>query len=117
MGYYWPIMKANVKSNVRRSQACQLYSNLIHALTIELHSLSTSWSFSGPSILLIQCLEVTYESLQLKCSTKWLDAIALKQASRAIAASFIDVTWFAGLAFLSVFLSVNVTKFVKSYVR
>ncbi|KAJ6853189.1 uncharacterized protein M6B38_251610 [Iris pallida] len=47
MGYYWPIMVADVIDNVRKCKACQIHADFIHQPSEFLHPTVASWPFEA----------------------------------------------------------------------
>lgn len=94
LGYHWLTMEADSLSFARRSQACQLHGNRIHAPAVELHSLAAPWLFYTWAFDLIGPIKPPSRGniwvlTETECYNKWVEAIALKGTVGSAVTNFI----------------------------
>lgn len=122
MGYYWPTMEADALELVRRCQQCQFHGNLVHAPTVDLHSLSSPWPFHTWAFDLIGPItpaskEHVWILAATECFTKWVEAIPLKKATGLAVAKFLKENGICRFGVPRIILSDNGTPFVNKDVR
>lgn len=86
-------MEANATSYAWR-QVCQVNGNIIHAPTVELHSLSIPWPFYTWALDLISPIWILPAT---QYYTKWVEIVTLRWASGAVVVNFIldnVICWF-----------------------
>lgn len=93
-GYYWPTMENDSATFVRKCKTCQLYGNLIHVLSVELHSLSTPYPFHMWAFDLIgKITPLAWDKMWILVATelytKWAEVIPLRKVTALIIVNFI----------------------------
>ena len=94
LGYYWPTMKKDSEELVKTCHACQVLGDAIHTHLNVLQDITTPWPFHTWGLDLIGPINPPSNGYILilaatKYFTKWVEAIPLKKATRAVVANFI----------------------------
>lgn len=87
-GYYWPSMAKDAEQYVRRCDACQRFSPLIHQPVEELNSVLSPWPFAKWGIDLIGLLplgkyRIKLAVIAINYYTKWVEAEPLSEITEA----------------------------------
>lgn len=115
-------MKADSLSFTRRCEACQLHRNKIHAPTIEVAQFSNSMAFHTWTFDFIRPISPPYQGniwvlAATECYTKWVEAIALRRATRLVMANSTRDNIFYHFGIPKLILSDNGMPFINSHVR
>ncbi|GMP49154.1 hypothetical protein CsSME_00016227 [Camellia sinensis var. sinensis] len=126
LGYYWPTMESDASHHashhVKRCQTCQKHGNLIHAPAVDLHSIRTPWPFHTWAFDLIGPISTSSKGYKwilaaTELSTKWVEAIPLKNATGPAVANFIKENIICRFGVPNTILSDNGTPFINKYVK
>ncbi|GMP93460.1 hypothetical protein CsSME_00043281 [Camellia sinensis var. sinensis] len=122
LGYYWPTMESDASHHVKRCQTCQKHGNLIHAPAVDLHSIRTPWPFHTWAFDLIGPISTSSKGYKwilaaTELSTKWVEAIPLKNATGPVVANFIKENIICRFGVPNTILSDNGTPFINKYVK
>nr|KYP57376.1 Pro-Pol polyprotein [Cajanus cajan] len=93
-GYFWPTLKGDYAEFVKKYVQCQKHGNLIHASTIELHSISSPWPFPLWGIDVLRPFpvakgQVKFLLVAVDYFTKWIEAEPLACISAANVQKFV----------------------------
>ena len=93
-GYYWPNMAKEAEQYVRKCDACQRFSPLIHQPAEELNSVLSPWPFAKWGIDLIGPLplgkyRMKFAVVAIDYYTKWVEAEPLSEITEARTTSFV----------------------------
>ncbi|KAL5583578.1 hypothetical protein UlMin_016020 [Ulmus minor] len=93
-GYYWPNMAKDAEQYVRRCDACQRFSPLIHQPAEELNSVLSLWPFAKWGIDQIGPLplgkyRMKFAVVAIDYYTKWVEAEPLSEIMEARTTSFV----------------------------
>ena len=93
--YFWLTMKIDCYQFVQRCPECQIHGDLIHAPPLELHALTSPWSFSVLGIDIISKISPKYSNghefilVSIDYFTKWVETTSHARLTSARVASFI----------------------------
>ena len=95
IGYFWLTMETDCCQFVQRCPECQIYGDLIHVPSLELHVLASPWPFSVWSIDIIGKISPKSSSgyefilVAIDYFTKWVEAASYARLTSFRVASFI----------------------------
>ena len=94
MGYYWPTIRRDAVEFVRKCHGCQVLANLIHTHPQSLQSMVTPWPFHTWGLDLVGPVNPSSNRyiwilVATTYFTKWVEAIALRKATKGAIANFI----------------------------
>lgn len=122
LGYYWPTMEKDAQCHVLRCQACQKFGNLVHAPSVELHTIHALYPFHtwamdlvGPIMLASRTHRWILAATEI--CTKWVEAVPLGRAAGAAISEFIKENIVCRFDIPKVILSDNGTPFINKNVR
>ncbi|KAG5552094.1 hypothetical protein RHGRI_010249 [Rhododendron griersonianum] len=121
LGYFWPTMEKDSKRHVRRCQACQKFGNLVHAPSVELHSVRAPYPFHTWAMDLVGPIRPASRKNRwilaaTEVYTKWVEAVPLKKATGDAVAAFIKENIICRFGIPKVILSDNGTPFINHHV-
>ena len=93
--YFWLTMKIDCYQFVQRCPECQIHGDLIHAPPLELHALTSPWSFSVLGIDIISKISPKYSNghefilVSIDYFTKWVEAASYVRLTSARVTNFI----------------------------
>ena len=95
IGYFWLTMETDCCQFVQRCLECQIHANLIHVSSLELHALTSPWSFSVWGIDIIGKISLKSSSgyefilVAIDYFTKWVEAASYTRLTSFGITSFI----------------------------
>ncbi|CAL5441146.1 unnamed protein product [Camellia sinensis] len=115
-------MESDASHHIKKCQTCQKHGNLIHAPAVDLHSIRTPWPFHTWAFDLIRPISTPSKGYKwilvaTELSTKWVEAILLKNATGPIVANFIKENIICRFGVPNTIISDNGTAFIKKYVK
>jgi len=114
-------MEKDYAEFVQKCKAYQLHGNMIHAPSIDLHSLVTpypfhTWAFDQVGAIHPSSRGKIWILVATECFTKWAEAISLRRATAGVVSNFIREYIICRFGIPKVILSDNGTPFVSSEV-
>ncbi|KAJ1441902.1 Ribonuclease H domain [Sesbania bispinosa] len=121
LGYYWPIIRDNAKRFSLKCVQCQKHWNLICAPTRSLHGMTSPYPFQNWAMDFIGLINPASKGkkwilVAMKHFTKWVKAIAVKEAKADTVVTFIKENIVCRFRLPQRIVSDNGTHFINSKV-
>ncbi|XP_026449917.1 protein NYNRIN-like [Papaver somniferum] len=122
-GFYWPTMEFDTAEHVKNFQQCQSHGLLIRSPHTLLHSVVTPWPFHSWRLDIIWKISSTsfgrhnYIITATEYSSKWVEAIPLRDYSGATIAAFVIEHIICRFGAPMIIRSDNGTSFVNQTVK